>query len=72
METSQEYRKKTLDHHIDERFAEIFFLAKDEYDIENNSEEELKLYDLLSNFKLKLKKKCVEHFHSTEDEENDG
>ena len=48
-----EERKKSLDHHIDERFGEIFFLAKDEYDIENNSEEEELLYHLLNNFKLK-------------------
>ena len=55
-------RKKSLDHHIDERFGEIFFLAKDEYDIENNSEEEKLLYDLVNNFKLKLKERCRNHF----------
>ena len=57
-----EERKKTLDHHIDERFAEIFFLAKDEFDIANGSEEEAKLYDLVNNFKVKLKEKCKNHF----------
>ena len=31
-------RKLTLDHMVDEKFAEIFFLAKEEYDIEPNSE----------------------------------
>ena len=62
MSTEEEYRKQTLDHHIDEKFAEIFFLAKDEYDIENKSEEEQKLYDFLEKFKHKLKKKCKSHF----------
>ena len=63
MGTEEEYRKKTLDRHIDERFAEIFFMAKDEYDIEAKSLEEELLYDLLNKFKLKLKKKCKEHFN---------
>ena len=63
MGTEEEYRNKTLDHHIDERFAEIFFMAKDEYDIEAKSLEEELLYDLLNKFKLKLKKKCREHFN---------
>ena len=62
MSREEEYRKKTLDHHIDERFAEIFFIAKEEYDIENNSDEERLLYNLLNNFKLKLKDKCEHHF----------
>ena len=62
MSDQEEYRKRTLDHHIDERFAEIFFLAKDEFDIEGNTKEEEKLYDLLEKFKLKLKKKCKDHF----------
>ena len=61
----EEERKKSLDHHIDERFGEIFFLAKDEYDIQNNSEEEHLLYDLLNNFKLKLKERCKNHFLTT-------
>ena len=29
----EQEKKKTLDHHIDERFAEIFFIAKEEYEI---------------------------------------
>ena len=62
MSRKEEHRKLTLDHHIDERFAEIFFLAKDEFDIENNSEEEILLYEMLNKFKLKLKKKCKHHF----------
>ena len=65
MSSEEEYRKKTLDHHIDERFAEIFFIAKEEYDIVNNSDEERLLYDLLNNFKLKLKERCVNHFDAT-------
>ena len=62
MDSREENRKKTLDHHVDERFAEIFFLAKDEYDIENGTLEERRLYDLLENFKTKLKDRCKEHF----------
>ena len=61
----EEERKKTLDHHIDEKFGEIFFLAKDEYDILSNTEEELLLYNLLNNFKLKLKEQCENHFPTT-------
>ena len=61
----EEERKKSLDHHIDQRFGEIFFLAKDEYDIQNNSDEEQLLYDLLNNFKLKLKERCKNHFNAT-------
>ena len=64
MDSREQYRKKTLDHMIDERFAEIFFMAKEEYDIENNSLEEQKLYNLLKDFKFKLKKKCKDHFES--------
>jgi len=55
-------RKITLDHMIDEKFGEIYFLAKEEYDIENNSLHEQLLYDMLNKFKLKLKKKCKDHF----------
>ena len=62
MSSKEEYRKKTLDHHIDERFSEIFFLAKEEYDIESDSEEEQLLFDLLGKFKNKLKKKCEANF----------
>tara|TARA_Y100001973_G_C5185312_1_gene327455 strand:- start:1384 stop:1584 length:201 start_codon:yes stop_codon:yes gene_type:complete len=58
----EEYRKTVLDHHIDEKFAEIFFMAKEEYDIPANTKEEELLYDLLDKFKLKLKKKCKTHF----------
>ena len=64
MSTEEEYRKQTLDHHIDEKFAEIFFIAKEEYDIENKSKEEQKLYDFLEKSKYKLKKKCKSHFQS--------
>ena len=59
-----EQRKLTLDHMVDEKFAEIYFLAKEEYDIEDNSSEEQLLYETLNKFKLKLKKKCKTHFSS--------
>ena len=65
----EQEKKKTLDHHIDERFAEIFFIAKEEYDIENNSEEEQRLYELVNNFKLKLKEKCEHHFRLEDENE---
>ena len=57
MDTEDENRKKTLDHMIDERFAEIFFLAKEEFDIQNSSADEQKLYDLLGKFKTNLKRR---------------
>ncbi len=47
---------------IDEKFGEIFFLAKDEFDIKNKTPEEQKLWDLLETFKGQLKKKCKSHF----------
>lgn len=62
MTTRKDSRKITLDHMVDEKFGEIYFLAKEEYDIENNSKEERLLYELLDKFKLKLKKRCKNHF----------
>ena len=62
----EEYRKHTLDRHIDEKFAEIFFIAKEEYDIGSNTQEEDHLYDLLNKFKLKLKERCEAHFNTEE------
>ena len=50
MNTEEEERKQTLDHMIDDRFAEIYFLAKEEFDIENNSKDEQRLYDFLKKF----------------------
>ena len=64
MSTQEENRKITLDHMVDEKFAEIFFLAREEYDIEKNSDEEQKLYTLIMKFKEKLKKKCKHHFEN--------
>ena len=68
MSTEEEHRKITLDHMIDEKFGEIFFIAKEEYDIKSKSQEEKLLYDLLDKFKRKLKKKCRHHFYLEEDE----
>ena len=62
MDSREQYRKKSLDGMINEKFTEIFFLAKDEFDIESNSVEEQKLYDFLNKFETKLKRKCKEHF----------
>ena len=62
MNRLEENRKITLDHMVDEKFAEIYFLAKEEYEIEDDSSEEELLYETLNKFKLKLKKKCKNHF----------
>ena len=66
MNSREQERKITLDHMIDEKFGEIFFLAKDEYDIEANTTEEQKLWDFLEKSKAKLKKKCRSHFEGSE------
>ena len=55
-------RRMTLDHMIDEKFGEIFFLAKEEYGIKANTPEETELWDFLEKSKNKLKKKCEKHF----------
>ena len=47
---------------IDEKFGEIYFLAKEEFDIGDNTREEQELHDMLENFKIRLKKKCKQHF----------
>ena len=52
---------------IDEKFGEIFFLAKDEFDIANNTSEEQQLYDMLERFKDLLKRKCKHHFQNDEE-----
>ena len=58
MNNEEQERKITLDHMVDEKFGEIFFLAKDEFDIVNKSPEEQKLWDMLERFKGILKRKC--------------
>ena len=67
MNDQEQERKITLDHMIDEKFGELFFLAKDEFDITNNTPEEQKLYDMLERFKERLKKKCKHHFQNDEE-----
>ena len=51
-------RKKTLDHMVDEKFAELFFLAKEEYDVPANSDCERELYDMLNDFKRSIRLYC--------------
>ena len=51
---------------IDEKFGEIFFLAKEEFDIAAKSKEEQKLWDFLEKAKDRLKKKCKSHFQNGE------
>jgi len=64
MPTKEEERKLTLDHMIDERFAEIYFLAKEEFDIANNSPDEQKLHEMLENYKRSIKHNCKHHFEN--------
>ena len=64
MNNEEQNRKLTLAHMIDEKFGEIFFLAKDEFDIVNNTPEEQKLWDMLERFKELLKRKCKHHFEN--------
>lgn len=40
---------------VDERFAEIFFVAKEEYEIDSNSDKEKELYNLLDKHKRELR-----------------
>ena len=72
MNSKEQERKITLDHMIDEKFGEIFFLAKDEFDIVNNTPEEQKLWDLLEKYKAKLKDKCKHHFQAEGEVENES
>ena len=67
MRDEEQERKITLDHMIDEKFGELFFLAKDEFDIVNNTSEEQQLYDMLERFKEVLKRKCKHHFENDEE-----
>ena len=62
MNNEEQERKITLDHMIDEKFVEIYFLAKEEFEIGNNSPDEQKLYNMLGKFKENLKDKCKHHF----------
>ena len=55
MDTEEQERKLTLDHMVDEKFAEIFFLAKEEYDIHSNSKREKQLYNTLNKYKRELR-----------------
>jgi hypothetical protein len=56
--TEEEERKLTLDHMVDEKFAEIFFLCKEEYEVAANSDCERELYDMLNNFKRDIRRYC--------------
>lgn len=64
MNNAEQERKITLDLMIDEKFVEIYFLAKEEFVIENNSPEEQMLYNFLGDFKETLKEKCKHHFEN--------
>ncbi|MAF25933.1 hypothetical protein CL634_10215 [bacterium] len=55
MNTEEQERIITLDHMVDEKFAEIFFLAKEEYQISGNTPLERELYDTLNRYKRELK-----------------
>ena len=62
MTTKNEARKIALDHMIDEKFAEIFFIAKEEYDIGNNTPAEEELYERLQEFKADIKYFCQKNY----------
>ena len=62
MHSPEDQRKIQLDHMIDEKFGEIFFLAKDEYDIQNNTPEEEELYERLDEFKRDIKQWCQKNY----------
>ena len=61
MATKEEFRKVQLDNLVDERFGEIFFLAKEEYSILAKTPAEQNLYDLLEEFKQELRRFCELH-----------
>ena len=51
-------RRIKLEHMIDERFAELYFLIKDEYDVKGNSKEEQALFDMLDDLHAQVKEYC--------------
>ncbi len=55
MSPEQEERNITIDHMVDEKFAEIFFLAKEEYSISGNTPLERELYDKLNCYKREIR-----------------
>jgi hypothetical protein len=48
---------------IDEKFGEIYFLAKEEYDIKNNTSAEEELYERLEEFKADIKHFCEKNYN---------
>ena len=62
MHSQEDARKIQLDHMIDEKFAEIFFLAKDEFEIGSNTRAERELYDKLEQFREQVKDYCRQHY----------
>ena len=69
MPTEEEFRIETLERHIDERFAEIFFLTKEEFHVPANSDCEKELYNMLNAFKQKIKSYCETRQKPAEAEE---
>jgi len=61
--SKENLRQITLDHMIDEKFGEIFFLAKDEYDIKANTSAEEELYERLEEFKVDIKHFCEKNYN---------
>ena len=58
MPTEEGEHQKKLDHMVDEKFAEIFFLTKEEFHVPANSECEKELYNMLCEFKRKIYDYC--------------
>ena len=57
-----DYRRNTLDKHVDEKFVEIYFLAKDEYDIGANTRAEKELFERLERYKSDIKAFCKRNY----------
>jgi len=47
---------------LDEKFGELFFIAKEEYDIGNNTPAEEELYERLQEFKADIKHFCQKNY----------
>ena len=60
--TKAELKKLTLEHMLDEKFGELFFIAKEEYDIGNNTPAEEELYERLQEFKTDIKHFCQKNY----------
>ena len=47
-------KREQIDYMVDERMVDIYFLLKEELEVENNSTQEKLLYDACEEFKRKI------------------